>query len=948
MLDKVKIITTNCDSLVSHSRRIQLQNITDSVKPDFVMIQETHFNANHRLRIKNYQVFSVIQGNGTAILVNSKIACFQKQVELEHIYGCFVEIDTGDGELNWLIGSLYVPCSSSFRAMQKDLETLNKLGEEYHCIFGGDLNARHPSWCTTYNTTGQAIHKWLSDPRNNFIRISPDKPTRNLSKLDHFMLSKVNFSGSSFSTSVFDTFADHKGVLLQGRLTSPLLNIFKQDKPVKNFIKANWDLFEELVDEGMQRVCVPNHRNASDEEIDSLITEFNRTIKEAEDTSIPLAHKHNNKYANIPPLLTDLFKLRQKLRKALRRERRKTNPLLWKVVELKYTIARTTLQINSETSLYMKKTIEDKITKLKPGNQFFREVNNIIGQKNFRKLDHLIIDNKQIFNPQHIKTEFTSFYNNLYKEQTPHTLDINITPNNITDFSQDNPALNPSSRNPLFTTAIETRKIIKKINSKKSSGPDEISNYILKKLPFSAIKTLTSIFNHCTNNNYFPAIWKSAKIFPIPKGKNSISPENFRPISLTSNVGKILEAIIMRPLLEEIDEKKLIPKHQFGFRKGHSTVDALAVVKDDISRDLNKRKSTVVCLLDFEKAFDSVWTRGLLYKLANMGINKNITAIIKSFLTNRSADVIIDNTDPRPFNIRRGVPQGTRLGPILYNLYIGDIPIQEAATNNCKIVQYADDTIIYASSLNPSMAAIRIQRTTKMLEKYFQKWGLNINGPKSRLKIFTPQGGNKSRNTEKSAKEVILDIKGSKIQPSPQLKYLGVTFDRRMKFNKHIDINIKRATCAFFRIAPIMKKVGVDIKLKAHLYKQLVRPIITYGFPIWISASRSSYQLLEKLERRIMRSITGKYRRRTIDGIRWTPDRELRADTKIDNIVDHLDLLMERSLLRTSNHTNELLLEQMNQEIDSEDYFVTTRHLESIGVGEYARTSSRRSHTNRG
>ena len=137
-------------------------------------------------------------------------------------------------------------------------------------------------------------------------------------------------------------------------------------------------------------------------------------------------------------------------------------------------------------------------------------------------------------------------------------------------------------------------------------------------------------------------------------------------------------------------------------------------------------------------------------------------------------------------------------------------------------------------------------------------------------------------------------------------------------------------------------------KLKAHLYKQLVRPIITYCFPIWISASRSSYQLLEKMERRIMRSITGKYRRRTIDGIRWTPDRELRADTKIDNIVDHLDLLMERSLLRTSNHTNELLLEQMNQEIDSEDYFVTTRHLESIGVGEYARTSSRRSHTNRG
>ena len=109
---------------------------------------------------------------------------------------------------------------------------------------------------------------------------------------------------------------------------------------------------------------------------------------------------------------------------------------------------------------------------------------------------------------------------------------------------------------------------------------------------------------------------------------------------------------------------------------------------------------------------------------------------------------MIDKADPKPFNIRRGVPQGTRLGPILYNLYIGDIPVDKAAANDCKIVPYVDDTIIYTSSLNPMMASIRLQRTVGELEKYFHSWGLNINATKTKMKVFTPQNGNKSRNTD--------------------------------------------------------------------------------------------------------------------------------------------------------------------------------------------------------
>lgn len=918
------------------------------MRPNFVLIQETHFNENHRLRIRDYQVFTDLRGNGTAVLAKSNIVCFKKQVALERIYGSFIEIEVEKGDLNWLIGSIYIPCSSSHSSIKKDLKTLNQLAGRYHCIFGGDLNARHPSWCTRRNITGVAINRWLNAPDNNLIRVSPDRPTRDRSKLDHFLLSRTNFGGGGLEATVFDTFADHKGVLLQGRLTSPLLNIISYDRPVKDFARAKWDLFEETINEEVLLIDTPSHHNATNSEIDCLISTVNRIIHEAEDISVPILHKHNNKYVNIPPALTELFKTRQKLKKTFRRERRKNNPVNWKMVELKHAIAQTSLKITAETSSYMKKTIEDKILNLKPGNQFYKEVNRITGRKNNRKIDHLIINNNQIYNPQSIKEEITSFYSNLYKEQTPHTLDLNIPSTNITQFSEDNSAISPTAQNSPFTTTLEVRDIIRKINSKKSSGPDEISNFILKRLPFSLIKILTIIFNQCINNNHFPAVWKTAKIFPIPKSKNPTAPENFRPISLTSNMGKILEAIIMRTLLEEIEARKIIPDHQFGFRSGHSTLDALSVVKNDVSRSLNHSKTSIICLLDFEKAFDSVWSRGLLSKMNNMNINNNTTAIIQSFLSDRSADVMIDNAPSLPFPIERGVPQGTRLGPILYNIYISDIPTEMATSNECKIVQYADDTIVYATSLNPLMANIKLQRTMDELERYFQKWGLTINAAKTKVKIFTPQTGNKSRKTERHAKRVSLTIKNTKILPSPELKYLGVIFNNRMKFKQHVEISIRRATGAFFRIAPILKKTGVDNRLKALLYKQLIRPIVTYGFPIWISASKTAYQLLEKMERRIMRAITGKYRRDTIDGLRWFPERELRKDTGIENIIDHLELLMERHLKRTYDHPNGLISEQMSQEIDNEDYFVTTRHLDSIGVGEYARQSKVNISKNRG
>lgn len=239
----------------------------------------------------------------------------------------------------------------------------------------------------------------------------------------------------------------------------------------------------------------------------------------------------------------------------------------------------------------------------------------------------------------------------------------------------------------------------------------------------SYIAALVALLNHCLNNSYFPAQWKTATIIPIPQKGGIIDNKDFRPTSLTSNLGKLLENAIIVKLKKGLKEGT-IPHHQFGFKKGHSTCDALGILDHQLRRDRRLNKFTGVCSLDIKKAFDSVWHDGLIFKVWNAGCDPHTVKIIGSFLDNRRARVKCNNTFSEPFKIERGVPQGSKLGPILYNIYIGDLKLKLKRGGN--IQHYADDTLIQ-SSTNAYHAIKIVGDYCSQVIKFLDNWGIELN-----------------------------------------------------------------------------------------------------------------------------------------------------------------------------------------------------------------------------
>ena len=238
------------------------------------------------------------------------------------------------------------------------------------------------------------------------------------------------------------------------------------------------------------------------------------------------------------------------------------------------------------------------------------------------------------------------------------------------------------------------------LSSSSVTGPDKVAYTMLKHLFCSGMDFLLHIFNLSWSSHSFPSIWKTSSIIPIHKmGKPLDSPASFRSISLTSCVSKLFQRIILSRLLFFLESNSILSPRQAGFRPGRSTLDQILYLSQSISDGFNKPRPgsrTILSTIDFSKAFDSVWHPTLFHKLISAGLPPCFARWTQSFLSDRRASVVLQNHKSRSFRVRRGVPQGSVLGPVLFSLFINDLPASLPSFVSCSL--YADDLAIWSSS----------------------------------------------------------------------------------------------------------------------------------------------------------------------------------------------------------------------------------------------------------
>ena len=274
--------------------------------------------------------------------------------------------------------------------------------------------------------------------------------------------------------------------------------------------------------------------------------------------------------------------------------------------------------------------------------------------------------------------------------------------------------------------------------SSTATGPDKVAYPMLKHLPRSDMDFLLHIFNLSWSSHSFPSIWKTSFIIPIHKiGKLLDSPAFFRPISLTSCVSKLFERIILSRLLFFLESNSILSPPQAGFRPGRSTLDQILCLSQSISDGFNKPRPgyrTILSTIDFSKAFDSVWHPTLFHKHISAGLSLCFARWTQSFLSDRRASVVYQNHRGRFFRVRRGVPQGSVVCPVLFSLFINDLAASLPSSVSCSL--YADNLANWSSSPSVPTVMEAIQGALFRLERWSEYLCLPLNPSKCKASFF--------------------------------------------------------------------------------------------------------------------------------------------------------------------------------------------------------------------
>nr|CAD2192477.1 unnamed protein product [Meloidogyne enterolobii] len=392
--------------------------------------------------------------------------------------------------------------------------------------------------------------------------------------------------------------------------------------------------------------------------------------------------------------------------------------------------------------------------------------------------------------------------------------------------------------NPKFIDDIEidSSKLLKLLNSlpnKEGLSPDFISYRFLKNCSVSLVSYISELFRISLDSAILPNIWKESVIIPLFKKGNKELVSNYRPISITCSLCRVMERFIFNGILEFLLENNIISPHQFGFLPRRSTTTQLITTLEDWFDGIFSNKNIDCIYLDLRKAFDSIPHDLLLYKLHKIGVRGKIYNWIKEFLTNRKYRVKINDSFSSYYSAPLGVPQGSVLGPLLFLIYINDLP--DIIPKGISVKLFADDIKIYLIHDSISQCNI-LSDTISNIELWCGQWGISISSDKSYALYL---GRNNQMHQYK--------IEDTIIKGLDSIRDLGIIIDNKLSFHKHFDTIVRTA---YYRMKVLFKTIrSRSIRTWTLVYKSYIRPILEYAPEIWNPHFKKDVLQIEKCQK---------------------------------------------------------------------------------------------------
>jgi Reverse transcriptase (RNA-dependent DNA polymerase)/Endonuclease-reverse transcriptase len=819
----------NCQSL--KNKVIPFQTLLETHQPDIVFGTESWLDEsipNSFCFPDNYEVFRRDRkglGGGVFICIhNSLHASLHATSEKSEIL--WVDLMLPDNSILKL-AVVYKP--------DRDLEPLSELCSEIEklqleknpklqVIIGGDLNLPNANWNNPIRDSQCVVTQKLVELLDQGMTQIVDKPTRVTQHSSNILdVILTNHPFKMHDLSIEDGISDHKAVL--GIIQTKHEMSMPNNRKIFLFHKADTNMFKTELQNSLQsfRINCLSSKNISD-----ILKNFYDILTSSAEKCVP---QKLCKKSTDPPWYNKDIRL---LKKKMRTQHARFKTTHSSVDYANYSNSRQTLNLMKRKAeqTFLTKDLGDMLksspkrywtfVKYKTKGSF----SSISGLQNGKgKLITDPVGKATILNEQ-----FQSVFVKNGGEKLPDCPKRTDKTFSIKD---------------LCVTSEGIRKLIVSLNNFKASGPDSISPRLLKLAPQELSEYLLMIFQKCIDLKEIPTQWKVANISPIFKKGSKTNAENYRPISLTSVVCKIFEHIITSNIATYLEQNSLFNPDQFGFRKNRSCEFQLQRVCQDLSFLLDGGGEADLIFLDFAKAFDKVSHDFLLHKLSSYGLDQDTVDLVKSFLSNRTQKVVVDGQESSAIPVTSGVPQGSVLGPLLFLLYINDLP--DNVKSQFRL--FADDSLLYRKIKSPE-DHIQLQKDLDEVVKWCVKWKMCLNLDKCEYMQMTSK-------REPSQNQYI--ISNQVLNKVSSYKYLGLNITENLNWNLHVNSLIAKANKILYVTKLSFSKASRPVKEAA--YKAIVRPLLEYSSSVWDPHQAGLTHSVEMVQRRAARFCLGRYRK---------------------------------------------------------------------------------------